>query len=50
MGLFSYQVKYNNLYLSLEKFSRRRSDDIFQIFFSENRLWHFMQIVSLIEK
>ena len=47
MGLFSYQVKYINLYLSLEKFSRRRTDDIFIIFFPENRLRHFVQIVSL---
>ena len=36
-----------NLYHSLGIFSRRQIDDIFLIFFPENRIWHSMQIVSL---
>ena len=35
-----------NLYHSLGIFSRRQIDDIC-LFFPENRIWHFMQIVSL---
>ena len=34
-----------NLYRSMDKFSRRQIDDIF-LLFPENRIWHFMQIVS----
>ena len=36
----------NNLYLSLGKCSRQQTDDIF-LFFPENRILHFMQIVSI---
>ena len=34
------------LYHSLGNFSRQQIDDIFFLFFPENRIWHFMQIVS----
>ena len=34
-----------DLYRSLDRISRRQTDDILLIF-PENRLWHFMQIVS----
>ena len=30
------------------KFNRQQFDDIFFLFFSENRLWCFMQIVALV--
>ena len=33
-------------YRSMGRFSRRWTDDIFFLFFLENKIWHFMQIVS----
>ena len=33
-------------YYAMSKFSRQQTDDIFLLFL-ENRIWHFMQIVSL---
>ena len=33
-------------YHAMGKFSRRQTDDIFFLFLLENRIWHFMQIVS----
>ena len=35
-----------NTYHAMGRFSRRQTNDIF-LFFLENRIWHFMQIVSL---
>ena len=29
----------------MDKFSRRQIDDIFFLFFLENRIWHFMETV-----
>ena len=37
-----------NLNQSLGRFSRQQNDDILLIF-SENRVWQFMQIVSLVD-
>ena len=36
---------HSNTYYAMGKSSRRQSDGIF-LFFLENRIWHFMQIVS----
>ena len=48
MGFQSFDFSWNLLTLStLGKIFSRRYFEIFFLFFPENRIWHFMQIVSL---
>ena len=48
-----YCLKRLNLHHTLNKFSRRQTDVIFLFFifvFQKNRIWHFMQIISIVKR